>query len=249
MPENPLATNRGSSLEGSATKEGHVRIAVLGTGIVGRTLATGTARSGHVVVVGTRDPEATMSRTEPDAMGNPPYSTWQAEHRDVALLPFAEAAARGEVVINATSGDRSLDVLRLAGADHLAGKVVIDVANPLDFSAGFPPTLSIKDTDSLAEQIQRAFPDARVVKTLNTVNAAVMIDPAALAGGAHTIFLSGDDDDAKATASELLRGFGWQDIVDLGDLSSARGAEMVLPLWLRLMGTLGTPQFNFKVVR
>jgi predicted dinucleotide-binding enzyme len=226
-----------------------VRIAVLGTGIVGRTLAAGAAKSGHDVTVGTRDPDATMARTDTDAMGNPPYSTWQADHPDIALRPFAEAAAHGEVVVNATSGANSLDVLRQAGAEQLAGKVVVDVANPLDFSAGFPPALTVKDTDSLAEQIQRAFPEARVVKTLNTVNAALMIDPADVAGGDHTIFLSGDDAAAKATATELLQGFGWRDIVDLGELSSARGPEMLLPLWLRLMGTLGTPRFNFKVVR
>jgi predicted dinucleotide-binding enzyme len=230
-------------------KELQMQIAVLGTGIVGRTLAGAAARAGHDVAIGTRDPEATLARTEGDAMGNPPYSVWQADHPDVALLPFAEAAARGELVVNATSGGNSLDVLAQAGPDNLAGKVLIDVANPLDFSAGFPPTLSVKDTDSLAEQIQRALPDAKVVKTLNTMNATLMADPAALAGGDHSVFVSGDDAAAKATVTELLRGFGWQDVIDLGDLSSARGAEMLLPVWLRLMGTLGTPAFNFKIVR
>jgi predicted dinucleotide-binding enzyme len=153
------------------------------------------------------------------------------------------------MVVNATSGEVSLEVLGLAGAEHLAGKVLIDVANPLDFSNGFPPTLSVKDTDSLAEQIQRAFPDARVVKTLNTVNAGVMVEPAKLAGADHTIFVSGDHADAKATVTELLHSFGWQDIIDLGDLSAARGVEMLLPIWLRLMNALGTAAFNFKIVR
>jgi predicted dinucleotide-binding enzyme len=226
-----------------------MKIAVLGTGGVGRTLAGGAASLGHDVAIGTRDPQATLARTDTDQMGNQPYSAWQADHADVALLPFADAAAHGEVVINATSGEVSLEVLGLAGAEHLAGKVLIDVANPLDFSAGFPPTLSVKDTDSLAEQIQRAFPDAKVVKTLNTLNAVLMVEPAQLAGGDHTIFISGDDATAKATAIELLNGFGWQDIIDLGDLSTARGAEMLLPIWLRLMNALGTPAFNFKIVR
>jgi hypothetical protein len=226
-----------------------MKIAVLGTGMVGRALAGRTASLGHDVAIGTRDPEATLARTDSDAMGNPPFSAWHAEHADVALLPFADAAAHAELVINATSGGSSLEVLQLAGAQALAGKVLIDIANPLDFSAGFPPTLSVKDTDSLAEQIQRAFPEAHVVKALNTLNAILMVEPEALAGGDHSIFVSGDDADAKATVTELLRSFGWTDIIDLGDLSTARGTEMLLPIWLRLMNALGTPAFNFKIVR
>ena len=226
-----------------------MKIGVLGTGMVGRAIAGRTAELGHAVVIGTRDAGATLARADGDAMGNPPFSTWQAEHPGVELLTFAEAAARSELVVNATSGTSALSVLELAGAGNLAGKTLVDVANPLDFSGGFPPTLSVKDTDSLAEQIQRAFPDARVVKTLNTVNAAVMVDPARLAGGDHSIFVSGDHTDAKATVTELLNGFGWRDVIDLGDLSTARGTEMLLPLWLRLMGALGTPAFNVKVVR
>jgi 8-hydroxy-5-deazaflavin:NADPH oxidoreductase len=230
-------------------EELEVKIAVLGTGIVGRTLAGGAARSGHDVVVGTRDPQATLARTEGDAMGNPPYSAWQEEHPDIALLPFPEAAERSELVINATSGEGAVEAVRLAGAERLAGKVLVDVSNPLDFSAGFPPHVTVDDTGSLAEQLQAGAPDARVVKTLNTVTAALMVDPGALGGGDHTIFLSGDDAEAKATAAELLRGFGWRDVVDLGDLSTARGTELLIPLWLRLMGALGAPAFNFKVVR
>ena len=226
-----------------------MKIAVLGTGMVGRALAGRTASLGHDVAIGTRDPEATLARTDSDAMGNPPFSVWHADHDDVALLPFADAAAHGELVINATSGGRSLEVLQLAGAQSLAGKVLIDIANPLDFSAGFPPTLSVKDTDSLAEQIQRALPDTKVVKALNTLNAVLMVEPTALAGGDHSIFVSGDDQDAKAIVTELLRSFGWTDIIDLGDLSTARGTEMLLPIWLRLMNALGTPAFNFKIVR
>jgi len=204
---------------------------------------------GHEVAIGTRDPQATLARTDTDMMGNPPFGAWHADHPEIALLRFADAAARGELIVNATSGTNSLEVLALAGAENLKGKVLIDIANPLDFSAGFPPTLFVKDTDSLAEQIQRAFPEARVVKTLNTLNATVMVDPATLAGGDHSIFVSGDDAAAKATATDLLRGFGWRDIIDLGDLSTARGPEMLLPIWLRLMTALGTPAFNFKIVR
>lgn len=226
-----------------------MKIAVLGTGNVGRTIAGRLAGLGHDVAIGTRNPQDTLSRTDGDAMGNPPFSVWHGEHSDVRLLPYDEAAGSAELVFNACSGDGSLPALRLTGAANLAGKVLVDVANPLDFSRGFPPTLLVKDSDSLAEQIQAAFPDAKVVKTLNTVNASVMVDPEAVAGGEHSIFLSGDDAGSKATVGDLLRSFGWRDVIDLGDLSTARGAEMLLPLWLRLMNALGTPAFNFKVVR
>jgi len=139
-------------------------------------------------------------------------------------------------------------VLALAGAENLAGKVLIDIANPLDLSQGMPPTLFVKDTDSLGEQIQRAFPAARVVKTLNTLNANLMVHPDALPEGS-SVFMSGDDPDAKATVASLLKEFGHEDVIDLGDISTARGTEMVLPVWLRLWGALGTPAFNFKIVR
>ena len=135
------------------------------------------------------------------------------------------------------------------GTDHLAGKVLVDVANPLDFRQGFPPTLSVKDTDSLAEQIQRAFPDARVVKALNTVTASVMVDPGSVGEGDTSIFVAGDDAEAAAGRGGLLRELGWRDVVELDGLQNARGLEMWLPLWVRLMGALGTAEFNIKLVR
>lgn len=225
-----------------------MKIAVLGTGIVGRTLAGGLEGLGHSVVIGTRDPATTLARSEPDGMGNPPFSAWHADHQGVELNTFADAAAGADVVVNASAGSGALEVLRLAGADNLADKVVIDVSNPLDFSHGFPPSLLVKDTDSLGEQIQREFPRARVVKTLNTLGAALMVDPQSL-GESSSIFISGDDAAAKATAVSLLEGFGHDDIIDLGGIETARGAEMLLPLWLRLMSVFGNSTFNFKVVR
>ena len=225
-----------------------MNIAVLGTGMVGRAIAGRLHELGHTVVVGTRDPEATLARTEPDGMGNPPFSTWHGAHPGIGLATFADAAAHAELVVNATGGGSTLEVLTLAGADNLAGKVLVDLSNPLDFAAGFPPSLFVKDTDSLGEQVQRSFPTARVVKTLNTLNASLMVRPDAL-GEPSTVFVSGDDTDAKATVTELLRSFGHQDVVDLGGIETARGVEMWLPLWLRVMGALGTPQFNIKVVR
>ncbi len=223
-------------------------IAVLGTGMVGRAIASRLHDLGHSVVVGTRDPAATLARTEPDGMGNPPFSAWHADHAGVGLATFAEAAAGADLVVNATSGAAALEVLGLAGADNLAGKPLVDISNPLDFSRGFPPTLFVKDTDSLGEQIQRTFPEARVVKTLNTLTASLMVAPASL-GESSTVFVSGDDAEAKTTVVSLLESFGHDDVIDLGPLETARGTEMLLPVWLRLMGTLGTGAFNFKIVR
>lgn len=225
-----------------------MKIAVLGTGMVGRALAARLSGLGHDVTVGTRDPKATLARTEPDGMGNPPFSTWTAEHPAVALATLREAAAGADLVVNATNGSGALAALEQVGAEPLAGKVLVDISNPLDFSRGFPPTLFVKDTDSLGEQVQRAFPQARVVKTLNTMNANLMVDPAAL-GAESSVFVSGDDAAAKATVTELLESFGHTDVIDLGDITTARGPEMYLPIWLRLMGALGTAAFNVKVVR
>ncbi len=226
-----------------------MKIAVLGTGMVGQTLAGKLAELGHEVTVGTRDVAATMARAEPDAMGNPPYAAWAAAHPLVSLDTFAAAAADAELIVNATSGGVSIAVLEAAGRENLAGRVMLDIANPLDFSAGFPPTLSVKDTDSLAEQIQSSFPQLRVVKSLNTVTAPLMVNPGQLADGDHSVFLSGNDAGAKKTVAGLLESFGHTDIIDLGDITTARGAEMYLPIWLRLMGALGTPIFNVKIVR
>jgi 8-hydroxy-5-deazaflavin:NADPH oxidoreductase len=230
-------------------RETNVRFGILGTGVVGRTIAARLDGMGHEVMVGTRDPEGTTSRAEPDAYGNPPFSVWQEEHPEIRLATFSEAAAHGEMVANATSGTVSLKVLELASETNLNGKILIDVANPLDFSQGMPPTLSISNTDSLGEQIQRRFPEAKVVKTLHTMNAYLMVDPTQLAGADHTVFVCGDDAEAKAKVTELLQSFGWTDIIDLGDITSARGTEMVLPIWLRLFGALQKPVFNFKIVR
>jgi hypothetical protein len=182
-------------------------------------------------------------------MGSPPVSVWLKQHTQVILGTFAEAAAQGELVINATNGSGTLDALKAAGEATLDGKILIDISNPLDFSGGMPPSLFISNTDSLAEEIQRTFPTVKVVKTLNTMNAQIMVNPRQLRDGSHSVFVSGNDPAAKAKVSELLRSFGWEDIIDLGDITSARGAEMYLPLWLRLWGALGTGMLNIQVVR
>ncbi len=215
-------------------------IAVLGTGSAGRTIAARLNELGHHVVVGTRDPGATAGREE--------YAAWAAAEPGIELASYEDAAAGAELVFVVTSGLAALDVLDQAGSENLAGKVLVDVSNPLDFSQGFPPSLFVKDTDSLAEQLQRAHPQARVVKALNTMNASVMVRPDSL-GEPSSVFVSGDDTEAKAIVTGLLESFGHTDVIDLGDLTTARGAEMYLPLWLRLMGSLGTASFNIKVVR
>jgi len=226
-----------------------MRFGILGTGVVGKTIAARLDGMGHEVMVGTRDPQETLSRTEPDQYGNPSFSAWQQEHQGVRLDTFGEVATHGEMVVNATAGAVSLQALELAGEDNLNGKILIDISNPLDFSQGMPPTLSVSNTDSLGEQIQRRFPEAKVVKTLHTMNAYLMVDPAQLAGADHTVFVCGDDPEAKAKVTELLQSLGWTDIIDLGDITTARGTEMLLPIWLRLFGALQKPIFNFKIVR
>ncbi|HET8593520.1 MAG TPA: NAD(P)-binding domain-containing protein [Solirubrobacterales bacterium] len=216
-----------------------MRIAVLGTGMVGRTIGGKLVELGHEVTMGSR------SADNEDAAG------WaEGAGEGAATGTFADAAAGGELVFNCTAGSGSLEALGAAGADNLAGKVVVDVSNPLDFSQGMPPTLAVCNDDSLGERIQAAFPQARVVKALNTVNALIMVDPGKLSE-AHTIFLAGEEAEAKARVGELLEGFGWpaNQILDLGGIESARGMEMYLPLWLRMMGALDTAAFNIRVVR
>jgi predicted dinucleotide-binding enzyme len=214
-----------------------MRIAVLGTGVVGRTIATKLVQLGHEVTMGSRSADSEGLRE------------WLGEAGEGASGgTYADAATDAELVFNCTAGEASLDALATAGADKLAGKVLVDVANPLDFSQGMPPTLTVCNDDSLGERIQAAFPQARVVKALNTVNAQVMTDPGRLPG-AHNVFVCGNDAEAKAAVRELLQAFGWpqESIVDLGEIGAARGSEMYLPLWLRLMGALGTAEFNIQV--
>ncbi len=217
-----------------------LRIAVLGTGPVGRAVAGRMAELGHEVTIGTRDPEDTAGREE--------YAAWSAEHAAVGLASFAEAAAGAELVVNASGGGVALGILDSAGAENLAGKVLLDISNPLDGSRGFPPTLFVKDDDSLGEMIQRAHPGARVVKSLNTMNNSLMVDPQRL-GEDTTVFVSGDDADAKATVTALLGQLGHGDVIDLGGIETARGPEMWLPLWIRINLALGGNDFNLKVVR
>lgn len=215
-----------------------MRIGILGSGAVARTLGGALVQLGHDVKLGSR------------TAANETSAAWaRARGARGSTGAFADAASFGELVFNCTAGTASLDALEAAGAANLRGKILVDLANPLDFSKGMPPTLAVCNIDSLGEQIQRWFPDVRVVKVLNTVTCEVMVNPALVPGG-HDLFLCGNDAEAKRTVTGYLREwFGWTSVIDLGDITAARGMEMYLPLWIRLMTALGTHRFNVRVVR
>jgi predicted dinucleotide-binding enzyme len=217
-----------------------MQIAVLGTGMVGTTIASKLITLDHEVTLASRTADNAKARAWLDQVASP----------RAHAATFADAAATAELVFNCTSGVASLEALNLAGKTNLAGKILVDIANPLDFSRGMPPTLSVCNDSSLGEQIQAAFPDTRVVKTLNTVNASLMVDPSKLPGD-HVMFIAGDDAEAKQRVERMIlrEWFGWREVVDLGGIVSARGTEMYLPLWLRMWGALGTANFNIAIVR
>lgn len=222
-----------------------MKIAVLGTGMVGRTLSARLAGLGHDVTMGTRDPEATLKRAAGDSAS---FGHWLEERATVGLETFAGAAAGAELVVHAAAGAAALSVLELAGARNLSGKILLDTSLPLDHSHGFPPSLFLMGDDSLGEQVQRAFPEVRVVKSLNTLTAPLMVDPVKLEEET-SVFVSGNDAEAKGVVTDLLMSFGHTDVIDLGDITTARGTEMAFALWVRLMGSFGTPMFNFRIVR
>jgi predicted dinucleotide-binding enzyme len=211
-----------------------MQIGVLGTGSAGQTIGAKFVAMGHDVMMGAR------AADNEKVLGFVQRTGGRAG-------TFAQAAAHGEMVFNSTRGDTSLATLSALSAE-LRGKILVDASNPLDFSNGFPPHLTVVNTDSLAEQIQRALPETFVVKSLNTVNAAVMIEPSRVPGH-HTVFVSGNDKHAKGRVMDFLRTLGWQSIIDLGDITSARAAEQLLPLWVRLYSVLGTAEFNIAVMK
>lgn len=216
-----------------------MKIGIFGTGMVGQTIGSKLVQNGHEVKMGSRTAD------------NAKAAAWVTTNgANASQGTYADAAAFGEVLFNCTAGNASLEVLNAAGAEHLDGKLLLDISNSLDFSKGMPPTLSVCNTDSIGEQLQRAFPKLMVVKTLNTLNCNLMVNPGALAGAEHDVFVSGNDAVAKNAVVNLLKlEFGWKNVVDLGDITSARGVEMYLPLWLRMYGAVGSPNFNIKIVR
>ena len=226
-----------------------MKIGILGTGVVSQTTAEKLVQLGHGVMIGTRDKQATLAKTGKDNFGRPTFSEWIKNNSKVQFEIYSEAASFGEFLVNATNGFGTMPALEAAGKRNLANKVMIDISNPLDFSKGMPPTLFISNTDSLGEQIQRTYPELKVVKALNTMNAYIMVNPALLPDD-HNVFLNGNDVNAKNEVKMLLISFGWKEknIIDMGDISTARGTEQILPIWVRLSGTLQTPIFNFKIV-
>ncbi|HVY41077.1 MAG TPA: NAD(P)-binding domain-containing protein [Polyangia bacterium] len=223
-----------------------MKIGIIGSGVVGQTLGTKWLQLGHEVAIGTRDP----AKIDDKKMMATSLREWRAQTGERGkIVGFQEAAAFGEVLVNATGGTVSIEALRAAGADKVGGKVLLDIANELDHSRGMPPRSLASDERCLAEKIQAAFPNLKVVKTMNTIGAHVMVNPKGVAGGDHTVFVSGNDAGAKAQVAELLKAMGWTDVLDLGDISSARGPEMYMSLWLRLWGATRTGNINIKVQR
>ncbi len=216
-----------------------MKIAILGTGMVGNTIGSKLIELGHEVMMG--------SRTK----NNEKAQAWlKSAGSKASTGTFADAASFGELIFNCTAGGASIEALQSAGADNLNNKILIDVANPLDFSKGMPPVLipSLANNNSLGEEIQKTFPAVKVVKTLNTMNCQLMVD-ATKVPGEHDVFICGNDSEAKEKVKEVLKSFGWKSPIDLGDISMSRGTEMLLPIWIRLWGTLKTPMFNFKIVK
>jgi 8-hydroxy-5-deazaflavin:NADPH oxidoreductase len=225
-----------------------MKVGIIGAGSVGQAIAAKLIQNGHDVRLGIRNPSPAELAKE--RMMARPLTAWQKDTGG-KVTTFAEAAAHGELVINATSGGVSIEALKAAGASNLKGKILIDIANPLDFSKGMPPSLlpAYNHGTSLGEEIQKAFPETHVVKTLNTVSNAVMIEPS-LVKGDHDLFIAGNSADAKKTVTDFLRNeFKWYSVIDLGDIVGARATEHLLPIWIRLWGTLGTASFNIKVVK
>lgn len=229
-----------------------MKTAILGTGVVGQTIAAKLNQLGHHVMIGTRNVTDTLALTKPNAMTGATFSDWHRTHTKVELGTFAQAAAFGNIIINALNGGGTISAFKSCNAADLDGKIILDISNPLDFSKGFPPFLmdGLNNTNSLGEELQKTQPNAKVVKTLNTMTAMLMTNPAMLQGN-HTNFICGNDADAKAEVIKLLHQFGWtaDNILDLGDITNARGTEAILPIWVRIYGALKTGAFNFGIVK
>ena len=216
-----------------------MKIAVLGTGNVGDTIGSKLIEVGHTVMMGSRTKD------------NEKAKAFVAKHNAKASTgTYTDAAAFGEIIFNCTAGVGSIDALKMAGEKNLNGKIIVDIANPLDFSKGMPPSLAICNTNSLGEEIQKTFPQTKVVKALNTMWCGLMVNPAMINGGDHNTFVSGNDANAKEEVKKILKSFGWaeKNILDLGDITKARGTEMYLPIWLSIYGATNNGAFNIKIV-
>jgi len=224
-----------------------MKIAILGTGGVGRAFATRLTGLGHQVTIGTRDVAKTLEKE-----GDNSFKNFLSTNPGVKLDTFAGAAAFGEMVINVSKGENTVDVLKAAGSVNLNGKILIDISNPLDFSKGMPPSLipSLSNTNSLGEELQRLLPETKVVKTLNTMWNGLMLNPSLIGNGDHVNYICGNDADAKKKVLGFLNELGWKNesVLDLGDITAARATEATLPIWLRVYGAKQSGAFNFKIV-
>jgi 8-hydroxy-5-deazaflavin:NADPH oxidoreductase len=212
------------------------RVGVLGTGEVGRRLAAGFTGRGHQVMIGSRDP------------AKPELQEWLAEEgAGIEAGTFAQAAAHGELLVLALFGAAAEQVVAEVGPDKFAGKVVIDAMNPLDFSAGVPPKLAISGEDSLGERVQRALPEAKVVKAFNIIGNPYFVDPG-FREGQPTMLIAGDDEDAKRTVADILEDFGWPEPVDIGGIDGARELEAICIAWVKIGGARGAWDHGFKLL-
>jgi 8-hydroxy-5-deazaflavin:NADPH oxidoreductase len=225
-----------------------MKVAILGTGNVGQTLAEKFISNGHSVIIGTRNPEDTLSKS-----GENSFSEWLSKNNSAKLESFANAVKESEIILIALNGANAVNALQTCSKQDFGNKIVIDLTNPLDFSKGFPPILieGLNNSNSLGEEIQKFIPNAKVVKTLNTMWCGLMLNPSLINNGNHINFVCGNDLNAKQTVTELLMSFGWakENILDLGDITNSRGTEAYLLLWTRIYGATKSGAFNFGIIK
>jgi 8-hydroxy-5-deazaflavin:NADPH oxidoreductase len=220
----------------ASSRLSQMRVGVLGTGEVARRLAAGFRSRGHDVMIGSRDPD------------KPELREWlSGDGAGVEAGTFAQAAAYGELLVLAVLGNAAEDAIAQAGPENFAGKVVIDVMNPLDFSGGFPPKLSISGEDSLGERVQRALPEAKVVKAFNTIGSPYFVDPS-FSEGRPTMLIAGDDEEAKRIVTDVLADFGWTHTVDIGGIAGSRELEAICILWVKIGGARGAWDHGFSLL-
>jgi predicted dinucleotide-binding enzyme len=225
-----------------------IKIGILGTGGVGRTLAVKLFSEGHEVMIGTRNVDETLSKTESDAAGNLPFKEWQEENHNINLGTFADAAKFGEAIILATLGIVTLNAIDMSGKENFKNKVVIDTTNPLDFSKGVPPQFTATPGNSLGEQIQKHIPEARLVKAFNTIGAHIMINPKR-EEGIPDLFIAGNDESVKNQFKDLIGNWGWGSIIDMGDISQAYWLETFAMLWIHYAFRNNNWNHAFKLLK
>ena len=208
-----------------------MKIGIFGTGGVGRTLAAKFVSDGNEVIIGTRNVEETLAKSQPDGMGSPPYKEWRKNNPNVKLGTFADTAKFGEIIILATFGDATKNAIDLAGKENFSNKIVVDATNPLDFSKGVPPGFTVTLGNSLGEQIQRHISQAKVVKAFNTIGGHIMVSPKR-GEGDPDFFLAGNNESAKDQVSAIAQKWGWKNVVDLGDISKSYWLEAFAMIWI-----------------